>query len=71
MTSTTIGTVLKRRRLEMGLTQLELSERSGVHQEYISMLERNKRNPSYMILLRLCASLQMSIDELTEQTKRR
>ena len=69
MNQNIIGMKIKNRRLELGMTQLELSEKSGVSQEYISVLENGKRNPSFIAIVHLCSALHMTTDELAGRQK--
>ncbi len=48
------------------LSQEELAERCGFDRTYISMLERGKRNPSLLNLLKLARGLETSVSQLTE-----
>jgi transcriptional regulator with XRE-family HTH domain len=69
-----LGKVIRARREELGLSQEELAEQCGFDRTYISMLERGKRNLSFLNLLRLARGLKTSVSTLTEVydgTKRR
>jgi transcriptional regulator with XRE-family HTH domain len=69
-----LGEVIRARRVELGLSQEKLAEQCGFDRTYISMLERGKRNPSLINLLRLAKGLKTSVSKLTEVydgTKRR
>jgi transcriptional regulator with XRE-family HTH domain len=59
-----LGTAVKRRREELGLTQEAMSLRAELHQRWISNVENGKRNPSYGSLRRLAAGLELSASEL-------
>ncbi len=59
-----LGTAVKRRREELGLTQEALSLRAELHQRWISNVENGKRNPSYGSLRRLAGGLELSASEL-------
>jgi ribosome-binding protein aMBF1 (putative translation factor) len=48
-------------RLQTGMTQKELSEKTGIAQGDISKLERGNSNPSIRTLQRLAAGMGMSI----------
>ncbi len=47
-----------------GLTQEEVEARSGFSQQYISSLERGRRNPTVITLFELAQALQVSHVEL-------
>jgi transcriptional regulator with XRE-family HTH domain len=59
-----LGTAVKARREEIGLTQEAVANDSGLHQRWISNVENGKRNPSYGSLRRLAAGLGLSTSEL-------
>ena len=52
-----LGRALKSCRLQRGLTQEDVCERSGLSVAYISLLERNKRDPTYSVVWRLADAL--------------
>ena len=47
-----------------GMTQVELAERVNVQQSAISLIERQERNPSLPLLVRLANVLGVTIDDL-------
>jgi transcriptional regulator with XRE-family HTH domain len=53
-----LGNFLLSARLERGLSQQELGERCGLHQSYVSLLERGRRVPTIGQLTRLAAVLE-------------
>lgn len=55
---------IKSRRLELNLSQEDLAEKCDFDRTYISLLERSKRNPSYLSLIKLCDGLEIDIKEL-------
>lgn len=59
-----VGDNCARFRAERGLTQEQLAERSGFSQQYISDLERGKRNPTIVTLYELSLALEVSYLEL-------
>ena len=59
-----VGDNCARIRKERGLTQEELAERSGLTQQYLSDLERGKRNPTIVTLYELAQALGVSHVEL-------
>jgi transcriptional regulator with XRE-family HTH domain len=59
-----LGKIIKSKRELKGLTQLELAEMSGVDRNYIGMLERGERNPSYLSLLKIAKGLNIQVFNL-------
>lgn len=55
-----VGRNVKRLRLEQGLTQEQFAERSGFTQQYISDLERGRRNPTVVSVYELAQALGVS-----------
>lgn len=61
-----LGQAIKKQRENLGLSQEKLADRCGFDRTYISMLERGKRNPSLLNLIRLADGLETSVSRLTE-----
>lgn len=61
--STRIGDKIKTKRLDAGLTQVQLADASGVPQGYLSQIERGKRRPSLDALRKLRDGLGVSEGE--------
>ncbi|MFT3883407.1 MAG: helix-turn-helix transcriptional regulator [Gemmatales bacterium] len=61
-----LGKAIRARREKLKLSQEELAKRCDFDRTYISMLERGKRNPSLLNLLRLVKGLETSVSKLTE-----
>jgi len=61
-----LGTRIRNFRNELGLSQEGLAFRCGFDRTYISMLERGKRNPSYLNLLKLSKGLNIEISRLVK-----
>lgn len=61
-----LGQAIRSRREQLGLSQEKLADKCGFDRTYISMLERGKRNPSLLNLLRIAKGLEASVSELTE-----
>jgi len=55
-----VGRNFARLRREQGLTQEEVAERSGFSQQYLSSLERGRRNPTVITLYELAQALGVS-----------
>ena len=50
---------VRRRRLELGLSQEELAEAAGVHRTYVGMLERCEKNVTIYNIERIAVALQV------------
>ena len=59
-----VGRNFARLRREKGLTQEDVEARSGFSQQYLSGLERGKRNPSIVTLYEIAQVLGVSHVEL-------
>ncbi|WP_026804105.1 helix-turn-helix domain-containing protein [Aliarcobacter lanthieri] len=55
---------IKSTRLQLNLSQETLADKCGLDRTYISLVERSKRNPSYLSLVKLCDGLEINIKEL-------
>lgn len=55
-----VGENVRRARAAAGLSQEELAERSGFSQQYLSGLERGKRNPTIVTLYEIAKALGVS-----------
>jgi len=58
---------IKKRRNELNISQEKLAEKCDFDRTYISLLERAKRNPSYLSLLKLCVGLELELIELLKE----
>lgn len=56
-----IGPILRRIRVERGLTQIDMAALTGLRQNYIHYLERSARCPSLDTMERICYSLDISV----------
>jgi transcriptional regulator with XRE-family HTH domain len=59
-----LGKVIRSKRESKGLTQVELAQKSGVDRNYIGMVERGERNPSFLSLQKIALGLGMTVDEM-------
>lgn len=62
-----IGLNLQNLRREKDLSQEELAFRSGIHQTYLSGVERGKRNPTALVLQKIAVALESDIERLVAQ----
>jgi transcriptional regulator with XRE-family HTH domain len=66
---TAFGKALRDVRREVGLTQEELSERSGLDRTYVSGTERGTRNPTLVTITRLSRALGVSPAQLMRRAE--
>nr|CDL66321.1 unnamed protein product [uncultured bacterium] len=59
-----LGHLIRTKRESQGLTQIELAEKSNVDRNYIGMLERGERNPSYLSLQKIADGLGIPVNKL-------
>lgn len=52
------------------LTQLELANKTGVTKDYISMIERGKRNPGIFLAKKIATVLGATLDEIFFENKK-
>ncbi len=55
------GRALKKRRMELGISQEELGERAGLHRTYIADIERGERNLALENIEKLARALELPI----------
>jgi transcriptional regulator with XRE-family HTH domain len=53
-----VGDNVRRQRTALNITQEQLAERSGFSQQYLSDLERGRRNPTVVTLFELAQALE-------------
>jgi len=59
-----LGIVIRRQRMEKGLSQEKLAEMSGVHTNYIGLIERGKRAATLEVIDRIASALKVGLLEL-------
>jgi transcriptional regulator with XRE-family HTH domain len=64
-----VGLNLQRLRREKGLSQEELADLAGIHQTYLSGVERGKRNPTVTVLHRIAEALGADIEDLVSRRR--
>ena len=61
---TVFGQRIKLLRLKNNLTQEQLAQKSGLHKNYIGMIERGERNPSLKNIETIANTFGMTISNL-------
>lgn len=64
------GTLIRRRRLAIGLGQEGLAHKATIHRTHVSLLERGKRMPSLLVIQKLAKALDTSMASLMEELER-
>lgn len=59
---TEIGKRIARRRKELGLRQVEVCERAGINDKYLSCIERATSIPSVEVIMKLAIALETTPD---------
>lgn len=59
-----LGMKIKSVRESMNLTQEQFAQKCGMSKNYIGMLERGERNPSYLTLQQIAAKIVIDIHKL-------
>ena len=66
-----IGKRIARRRKAMGLRQVQVCERAGINDKYLSSIERAASIPSLEVLMKLAIALETTPDEFLVGSVRR
>lgn len=64
-----LGSYIKSRRKNIGLTQQQLAELVGVSQDAISQYENGNREPGFNVTIKLCKVLSMNPMDFMEGEK--
>ena len=64
------GRVLRNKRKAWGLSQEELAARSGIAMRYVSLLERNQRQPTISTLKNLSDGLEISLTDFVSEIEK-
>lgn len=59
-----LGKNLRTIRLSKNLTQVDVAYAANLDKNYIGMVERGKRNPSFLSLVKIAKGLDVSLSEL-------
>lgn len=64
MPGNSLGSILRRRRRQLDITQQDIAQRVGVRANYVGYLERDLRRPSTDVLMKLAKVLDLDKEEL-------
>lgn len=59
-----LGQVIREKREAKNLTQIQVAEKAQLDRNYIGMVERGERNPSYLSLIKIANGLDMQVFQL-------
>ncbi len=71
MPSSIVGTRIRQRRREIGVTQADLARRIGISASYLNLIEWNKRNIAGDLLRKITETLGLPQDELDGASEQR
>ena len=66
-----LGDELRARREGRGLSQEKLADLAGLHRNFIGLIERGQRNPTYLTLTAISSKLGLSLSDLVAAAERR
>lgn len=61
------GNRVRELRKERNWSQEKLAENSGLHPNYIGMVERGERNPSLLNIVKIASTFELDLSELLKQ----
>ena len=64
MSKQTTGSVLKAARLKLGVTQIELAEKAGIHINTYARIERDEQEPTFDTVKKLTKALGISLEDI-------
>jgi transcriptional regulator with XRE-family HTH domain len=64
-----LGRAVQTIRAETGISQVQLSEATGLMQSWISHIEHGRRNPTWSNIVRLAEGLGVSVAELAARAE--
>ncbi|MET3465078.1 helix-turn-helix domain-containing protein [Variovorax atrisoli] len=66
-----LGTALKERRNELGLTQEDVAGAAEIDRPFITMIESAKKQPTISVFWKLATALQLSPSDLADRIDQR
>ena len=65
-----MGSRIRQRRREIGLTQEDLADNADLSPHYVSQIEAGRRNPTFSVLFRLSVALELDLGDLVKGESR-
>jgi ribosome-binding protein aMBF1 (putative translation factor) len=62
--------IVKKHREKLGLSRAALAKKSGLHQTYIGLLEREKRSPNLDTAKAIAGALRISLAKMIDESER-
>jgi transcriptional regulator with XRE-family HTH domain len=59
-----LGKDIRKARIDKGMKQMDLQEKTGLSQKYLSQIELDKVSPRFAIVRRIATALGVSLDNL-------
>jgi len=59
-----LGAIIKKLRLEKGLTSVEFGYRCEMDKPNVNRLEKGNTNPTFLTLIRICQALEIELKDL-------
>lgn len=59
-----LGQIIREKRESKNLTQVQVAEKARLDRNYIGMVERGERNPSYLSLIKIAQGLDIHVYQL-------
>ena len=64
------GLVLKRHRMEKGMSQELLAEKADIHHTHVGLIERSLRNPSLNVAKSIADGLGLTLTEMISEAEK-
>jgi transcriptional regulator with XRE-family HTH domain len=66
-----LGAQIRALREAKGLSQERLADLAGLHRNFIGLIERGQRNPTFLTLIAVSSKLGLTLSALIESAERR
>jgi transcriptional regulator with XRE-family HTH domain len=66
-----LGQEIRKARIAAGLTQEELAFKAGVARNYVSLLELDRKSPTFKVLVNLCRAMSVRTSVIVARVENR